>query len=221
MQAIGQPNVEVEASGSIGQLAQGRLAQWHGMLAKRVVEDLVQHHSVFPKRALAIIARGLVEAQPGSYKTALDPAVGSIALPGEAKVAARDPRSLLLQCFACFPAPRQPHTAEPVPHTAAQLDFATAGANCLSLQVEQDHPGACPIGHAQEAWFLAAAAAPARLNHKGDAMPALLPGLIVGQPPMRQSGKAEACVGNPDAAFVIAKNLGGNIDQRLLLWLDH
>src|SRR4051812_20520332 len=97
MQAVGKPDVEVEARASVCQFAQRRLAQRDGMLPQGIVEGLVEDDAVLPQISLAVAAAVIVEAQPGAHEAAGFPAVRVLTLPEELEGTSRDPGRLFPQ----------------------------------------------------------------------------------------------------------------------------
>src|SRR3712207_7080165 len=90
-----------------------------------------------PPRSTLFPYTTLCRSKAGADEAALDPSIGPVAFPGEFEVARRDPRRLLAQCPACLAAPGQPHAAEPVAHTAAELDLPRSEEHTSELQSRQ------------------------------------------------------------------------------------
>ena len=123
---------------------------------------------------------------------------------------------LVAQPAGRLAADRKPHPGHPVAHAAAEPDLPAFPPHRLGLQIEQDQPGAGAIGHAEQRRPAAADLQPPRLDQQRAAVAGAAPGLVIGQPLVRQGGEAPAGIGDAEALGVLGHDLGGDIDQAAL-----
>jgi hypothetical protein len=162
-----------------------------------------------------------VKPQTGSYEAAFIKAAGTVPFPIELEGACGDAGRLLAECFAGLAAPGEPHPAKPIPHAPAQLDLARAGPNCPRLQIEQNHTGARAVRNAKELRRAVTDPQAAGLDRQDDPVPTLFPGLVILEALVRQAGQAEAGIGDADLRGLVGHDLGCDIDEPLVLRLDH
>src|SRR3984885_4176708 len=135
MQAIGQPDVDVDDHGAGADGPQRRLADRNGVLAQGTIEVLVEHHPVLPERRL--IAADVGHGDFGLHKAAAAADLGAGAVGVEGEGAAGYAPGLLVHLPIGFPSYRETHRTQPNLHRAAELDFAGPGPDCLALKEEQ------------------------------------------------------------------------------------
>ena len=128
---------------------------------------------------------------------------------------------LVAQPACRLAADRKPHPGHPVAHAAAERDLPAFPPHRLGLQIEQDQPGPCAVGHAEQHWAAAADLQPAGFDQQGAAVAGAAPGLVVGQALVRQRGEAPAGIGDAEALGILRHHLGGDIDQAALVDRDH
>src|ERR1700679_443347 len=91
-----------------------------------------------------------MEPQAGTDDRPAFEAIGSSLFPKEFQAACGYPGSLLSQRVSRFAADSEAHAFHPIPHRTTESNLPTAGANGLSLEVKQDHSGACAVGNPEK-----------------------------------------------------------------------
>ena len=68
---------------------------------------------------------------------------------------------------------------------------------------------------------LSRCAEPSRFDKKGNFVPFLFPGRVIGQTLVRQGRQTEARVGDSDALAFVRQDFRSDVDEQPTLWIDH
>ncbi|MDW8444028.1 MAG: hypothetical protein RML45_06755 [Acetobacteraceae bacterium] len=189
VQAIGEPEIDVEGQALAGQGLDRRLEEHGGMADERLVEALRELDELgeeFVLAPAAVVRRGEVERAADDRVLPAFLAVGPDIGDGDQR--ALDPERLLARGPIALARGIHPHRPQPGVHRAAEFDLPRAVAVGLVLEIDHHQPTRGAVGDA----VIAPLFVLGRLDHQGRSFAVgALPGLIRLGAPVRQIDRAQ------------------------------
>ena len=201
VQAVGQPEIEVERHAALAEQPDRRLADRHRTLGDRLEEALAELDRAH------LVAAGPLEAAADDRVLPADS--GALACEGEADQGPLDLLRLAADLLVVRTGDGHAHAAQPAAHAGAELDDPGVGLDRLGLQVEQDQPRLRAVRHA----VVGAIVVGGWLHHQRVGPVHPLPDLPLRPRPMRQDRQAQHGMGEDALVAVVAEDAGGDLDE--------
>jgi len=190
MQAVGQPNVDIQCQRLLLELADGTFQQRHRMILKCCEKGFVQCYRILEKHAL--IVGFLTEKQPVAddapiAETVTSPPASVGGRPEKSDMAGGNPSRLITKRSSRLTPYGKAHAAHPIAHGSTKLDLPALRPDRLRLQIYHNNAGAGAIGNTYQLGRTGTAFQSTRFNQQCDVVAALFPGCIVNKPFVRKS----------------------------------